>query len=71
MAEITHKNLSLCLVQDAESGLAHVCVDVDGHLIPVATEKLGTITDALASPDDGTHLGIRTKVEAAANGKGK
>lgn len=41
MAEITHSSLVLHLVQDAETGLAHFMAQVDGALIPIATEKLG------------------------------
>lgn len=49
MAELTHTNLAVHLMTDAEHGLAHFMAEVEGALIPIATQKLGHLEAMIAS----------------------
>lgn len=50
---LTHTNLAVHLLQDVETGLAHLVADVDGALVPLATHKLGHLLAWIENANQG------------------
>ena len=62
MAELTHTNLAIHLMTDAEHGLAHFMAEVEGALIPIASQKLGHLEAFIASANK---LSVKVPAKAA------
>ena len=72
MADLTHENLPVHLVKDAETGYYHVVADVEGMLLPLVSGKLGWLEDRLkAFEASGVHPGVTGDLEAPSTAKKK
>lgn len=49
MAKLSHVHLPLHLLEDTALGLVHVVAEVEGALVPIATQKLGHLEQMIAN----------------------
>jgi hypothetical protein len=43
MPQVDYENIAIVGVKDAEAGLFHLFANVEGALVPIATQKLGSV----------------------------